>query len=286
MNAIAIRENSGALVLDRERIDLIKRTVCPQGIPDSEFALFIEQCRRSGLDPLIKQAFCVERRQNVGSRENPKWVKKYEFQPAEAGMLARAEQMPDFRGITAQAAYENDEIEIDPGSGHVSHRFKPGKDRGKILGAWAKVEREGRTPVVVWLNYSDYADDRNPMWKRIGATMITKCARVAALRVAYPAAFGGLYIREEMPHEEPPERPVRVAQPEPEPEPEPAQLEPARESFEDQIAQARAMIAAIKTQDDWTACGKALAAYPKGHPVRVQVSEEFIAAGERVRGAA
>ncbi|MBN1206587.1 MAG: recombinase RecT, partial [Myxococcaceae bacterium] len=83
----------------RERVELIKRTICPKGIGDDEFALFIEQCKRSGLDPLLKEAFCVGRRQNAGSRERPHWVTRYEFQPSEAGMLARAERFPDFKGI-------------------------------------------------------------------------------------------------------------------------------------------------------------------------------------------
>ena len=49
----------------RERAELVRRTICPKGISEDEFALFIEQCKRSGLDPLLKEAFCVARRQNV-----------------------------------------------------------------------------------------------------------------------------------------------------------------------------------------------------------------------------
>ena len=56
-----------ATTVPRERVDLVKRTICPKGISDDEFALFIEQCKRSGLDPLLKEAFCVARRANVGN---------------------------------------------------------------------------------------------------------------------------------------------------------------------------------------------------------------------------
>ena len=38
----------------------------PRGIGEDEFALFIEQCKRSGLDPLLKEAFCVARRAERG----------------------------------------------------------------------------------------------------------------------------------------------------------------------------------------------------------------------------
>jgi phage recombination protein Bet len=184
-----------------ERVELIRRTICPRGIGDDEFALFIEQCKRSGLDPLLKEAFCVARRQNVGNRERPNWVARHEFQPSEAGMLARAERFPDFRGIQASAVYAEDEIIVDQGKGEVVHRFNPAKRKGSLVGAWARVVRAEKLPVVVWLDFAGYVQ-QTPLWAKIPTTMIEKCARVAALRKAYPEAFGGLYIREELPPEE------------------------------------------------------------------------------------
>ncbi|GHG93285.1 phage recombination protein Bet [Comamonas sp. JC664] len=185
----------------RERVELVKRTICPRGISEDEFALFIEQCKRSGLDPLLKEAFCVARRQNTGNRERPNWVTKYEFQPSEAGMLARAERFPDFKGIQASAVFAEDDIVVDQGRGEVVHRFNPAKRKGALVGAWARVVREGKLPVVVWLDFSGYVQ-QTPLWSKIPTTMIEKCARVAALRKAYPEAFGGLYVREEMPAED------------------------------------------------------------------------------------
>jgi phage recombination protein Bet len=184
-----------------ERVELIKRTICPKGIGEDEFALFIEQCKRSGLDPLLKEAFCVARRQNAGNRERPNWVTRYEFQPSEAGMLARAERFPDFKGIQASAVYAEDDIIVDQGKGEVVHRFNPAKRKGSLVGAWARVVRADKLPVVVWLDFAGYVQ-QTPLWAKIPTTMIEKCARVAALRKAYPEAFGGLYVREEMPAEE------------------------------------------------------------------------------------
>lgn len=184
-----------------DRVELIRRTICPRGIGEDEFALFIEQCKRSGLDPLLKEAFCVARRQNAGSRDKPNWVTRYEFQPSEAGMLARAERFPDFKGIQASAVYAEDEIIVDQGKGEVVHRFNPAKRKGSLVGAWSRVVRDGKLPVVVWLDFAGYVQ-QTPLWAKIPTTMIEKCARVAALRKAYPEAFGGLYVREEMPADE------------------------------------------------------------------------------------
>lgn len=198
---------------NRERAELVKRTICPRGISEDEFALFVEQCKRSGLDPLLKEAFCVARRQNIGNRERPNWVTKYEFQPSEAGMLARAERFPDFKGIQASAVFAEDEIVVDQGKGEVVHRFNPAKRKGALVGGWSRVVRDGKLPVLVWLDFSGYVQ-QTPLWAKIPTTMIEKCARVAALRKAYPEAFGGLYIREEMPQEE-----FAAVEPEPQPQP-------------------------------------------------------------------
>jgi phage recombination protein Bet len=182
----------------RERVELLKRTVVPKGIPDDEFMLFLEQCKRSGLDPLIKEAFCVARRVNLGTREKPNWGTKYEFQPSEAGFLTRAERFPDYEGIQAQAVFAEDEIQMDAGAGTVRHVFNPAKRKGSLSGAWARVQRRGKVPVLVWLDFNAYVQS-NAMWGKIPTTMIEKCARVAALRKAYPEAFGGLYVPEELP---------------------------------------------------------------------------------------
>ena len=56
---------SAAAGWSAERVELVKRTICPRGIGEDEFQLFIEQCKRSGLDPLLKEAFCVARRANT-----------------------------------------------------------------------------------------------------------------------------------------------------------------------------------------------------------------------------
>lgn len=195
----------------QERIDLVKRTVCPKGIGEDEFLLFMEQCRRSGLDPLLREAFCVPRRVKVSQKGEPdRWVTKHEFQPAESGMLTRAMRAPDFRGIQASAVFSEDTIEVDQGRGEVRHVFNPAKRDGKIVGAWARVVREGMLPFVVWLDFAAYVQP-SPLWATKPTTMVEKCARVAALRKAYPAEFGGLYIAGERPDDVDGEEPEPAA---------------------------------------------------------------------------
>lgn len=199
----------------KDRVELVKRTICPKGISDDAFALFMEQCKRSGLDPLLKEAFCVPRRAKVGDA----WIEQHVFQPAEAGMLSRAERFPDFKGVQASAVYAEDDILIDMGAGTVKHAFNPAKRKGQLVGAWARAERAGKLPVVVWVDFSGYVQ-QTPLWSKIPNTMIEKCARVAALRKAYPEAFGGLYIAEEMPEETKPTPEAKASKKAPPPPPE------------------------------------------------------------------
>lgn len=196
--AIAVQGQQAAVVWTEARVELVKRSICPKGIGNDEFALFMEQCKRSGLDPLLKEAFCVPRKAKL---PDGSYGTRHEFQPSEAGMLARAEKFPDYEGISASAVYAEDEIVVDQGEGRVVHRFNPAKRKGSLVGAWARVQRRGKVAVVVWLDFGGYVQ-QSPLWSKIPTTMIEKCARVAALRKAYPEAFGGLYIREEMPEAE------------------------------------------------------------------------------------
>lgn len=192
-----------------ERVSLVKKTCCPSGISDNEFALFMEQCRRTGLDPLIKQAFCVPRSTKV----NGQWVTVHVFQPSESGMLARADDFPDYRGTTSGAVYAKDSVTIDPGAGTVVHTFNPAGDRGPLVGAWSRTIREGRTPNVKWLLLKDYVQKDQQgkstgQWASKEATMIQKCAKVAGLRDEFPKVFGGIYIPEELPNDEGPRAPA------------------------------------------------------------------------------
>lgn len=71
------------------------------------------------------------------------------------------------------------------------------------------VYRKGQTnPTWGQVKFSDY-NPGTPMWKKMGTTMIAKCAEMLALRKALPGKLSGLYGREEM---EQVDRPSKTAQ--------------------------------------------------------------------------
>lgn len=174
----------------RSLVDAVRRACCPKDIPDVEFYAFLKRCQASGLNPLIGEAHCIPRNDKHKGRV-------YTFQPSAEGMRARAGKFPDFVSVDGGAVYEKDFADIDQGSGKVVHRFNAAAPRGNLRGAWGRVTKKDAQPVVVWLPVGSRGGDSS-FWQNDHGGQLRKCSIVAALREAYPVAFGGLYIAEEM----------------------------------------------------------------------------------------
>lgn len=180
---------------NRALVEAVRRSCCPKDIPDVEFYSFLRRCQASGLNPLIGEAHCIPRNDKHKGRV-------YTFQPSAEGMRARAGRFPDFVSVDGGAIYELDACEIDQGAGTVTHRFNAAKKRGNLVGAWGRVTKKGALPTVVLLPVGSRSGNTD-FWRADPGNMLRKCAIVAALREAYPVAFGGVYIAEEMPDERP-----------------------------------------------------------------------------------
>ena len=186
-------DTAGNVKWTRELVDLCKRTVCPKGITDDEFAVFMEQSRASGLNPFTKEAYCVPRKTKG---PNGDYITVHAFQPSIGGARARAGRFPDFHSSTSAAVYELDQCTVDVDSGVVKHTFNPCKPRGKLVGAWGKVTKTHGAPIVVWLPVGSRSGN-SQFWTADAGSMLAKCAEFAALAKAYPVQFNGMSIPEE-----------------------------------------------------------------------------------------
>lgn len=180
-----------------ERTKLIRDQICPQGISEPELAHFADWCRRSGLDPLRGDCLLQERWMNLEKdRNKPKrMVRRLTPMATEAGMARRAAEFPTFEGIRCAPFYEGDSVEYDHTNGTVKHTSNPLR-RGRLIGAWAVVQRRGFHFPIEECLLADF-DQGTATWQTMKPTMITKCARAAAFRRAFPSDFGSVYSVEE-----------------------------------------------------------------------------------------
>ena len=172
-------------------------------ITDQEVAMFINLCKYAGLNPWLKEAYCI----------------KYGSEPAtmvtgKEAFLKRAESMPDYDGMTAGIVVADQNGEIQYRSGSVK---LPDEE---LIGGWAEVYRKDRNHSTrIEVSFDEYAARKkdgslNSQWSKKPATMIRKVAIVQALREAFPKGLGGMYAAEETGHEEPETNGIPGPQPE------------------------------------------------------------------------
>lgn len=96
-------------------------------------------CQKAAQDHLIpdgKEAFFAVYNVNDGTKDQPKWIKKVQWQP----MIGGLRKILANHGITirAEMVYENDEFIYDQGDDpRIIHRPKVFGTRGPIVGAYA-----------------------------------------------------------------------------------------------------------------------------------------------------
>ena len=187
---------------DQKKIDLIKRTIC-KGSTDDELQLFIQACKKTGLDPFMRQIFAVKRWDSQAKREV----------------------------MTIQTGIDGYRLIADR-----TGRYAPGRnpeftydDQGKLSSAKAYIKKKTLdgtwhevSSIAFWDEYVQTTKDGNPthFWKNKGHIMLSKCAETSALRKAFPAELSSIHVQaEEVPQEDYNPQPQNKALPRQEIEP-------------------------------------------------------------------
>lgn len=150
-----------------DQVKLIKSQIAPKATND-ELALFLYQARRTGLDPLARQIYCIP----IGG--------KMSIQTSIDGFRVVAERSGDYAGQDEPIFVEKD---------------------GKLECAKVSVYRfrgEQRYLAAVGVAYMSEYKQSSPMWTKMPHTMLSKCAEALALRKAYPQDLSGIYTGDEM----------------------------------------------------------------------------------------
>lgn len=162
-----------------EQINLIKSQIAKDATND-ELKMFLNQCQRTGLDPLTRQIYFIKR----------------------AGRMTIQASIDGFRVIAER-------------SGSYAGQDEPVytyDDNGEILKCAVTVYKFSpngqRYPAAVGVAfYKEYYPNPVMLQKTLKHTMIAKVAEALALRKAFPQDLSGLYTAEEM-HQATPQAPT------------------------------------------------------------------------------
>ena len=179
---LTVQENKSLMTFDDGQIGLIKRTVA-EGATDDELAMFLHQCKRTGLDPLARQIYFQKYNTKNGARVSIiTGIDGYRLVASRTGDYA-GNDSPEFEGKLEQTRYNKS--------------FNAPYKATVTVWKFVRGHRVGFSSSAYWLEYYP-GDKKGAMWEKMPHVMLAKCAESAALRKAFPADLSGVYTSVEM----------------------------------------------------------------------------------------
>lgn len=180
---------------DREAVELVKRTVA-DGLNDTEFRFFLAVCKRTGLDPLAKQIYAIQR--YAWDPRLGQTVPKLTIQTGIDGFRLIAERTGRYQGQLGPLWCGMDGVWHD-------HWLGDGPPAACKIAVMRVDFAEPLWAVAHFREYAQWFKNKKTgqmeladMWARMPANQIAKVAEALALRRAFPQELSGLYAREEM----------------------------------------------------------------------------------------
>jgi phage recombination protein Bet len=168
----------------KEQVELIKTQIAPSATND-ELKLFLYQAKRTGLDPLTRQIYCIHRNQyNPTTRQSEP---KMTIQTSIDGFRVIAERSGDYGG-------QDEPLFVTDDNGNLIYcKIAVYRFRGDV-------RYQASVGVAYWEEYAQRTKNGDLMglWAKMPHTMLSKVAEALALRKAYPQDLSGLYTTEEM----------------------------------------------------------------------------------------
>lgn len=158
-------------VLNQEKVDLIKRTIC-KGSTNDELELFVQQCNRTGLDPFARQIYSIERR---SQDKNGQWITTRQTQVSVDGLRLIAERTGKYCGQLGPFWCGSDgkwvEVWLDEKAPAACKVGVLRTDFSEPL--WAVALYKAYVQEV--RNKNTQKMEPNSMWKKMPELMLAKC---------------------------------------------------------------------------------------------------------------
>lgn len=182
-----IEKTQSTISFSKEQLELIKSQIAPEAT-NEELQLFLYTAKRSGLDPLARQIYCIHRSTKL---PNGQYGKKMTVQTSIDGFRVIAERSGLYGG-QGEPIFEYDE-----NNNPISCKVSVFKFRGDV-------RYEAAVGVAFFNEYAQYDKNGNltGLWATKKRIMLQKVAEALALRKAFAQDLSGLYTSEEMPNAE------------------------------------------------------------------------------------
>ncbi|MGG4218842.1 RecT family recombinase [Paenibacillus jamilae] len=172
----------------QKHLDTLKSTIA-KGTSNEQFALFVQTCVRTGLDPFLNQIFCIV----YNGKDGP----VMSMQIAVEGIVALAKKHPQYKGFIASEIRANDHFTAKMHSGEVEHEPDV-MNPGETVGAYCIAYRDDAPNILVIVRRDQVEHlikGRNgQMWKDYFDDMIVKHAIKRAFKRQY-----GIEVSEDEP---------------------------------------------------------------------------------------
>ncbi|MEB9683744.1 hypothetical protein BK742_13810 [Bacillus thuringiensis serovar pingluonsis] len=178
-NQVAV-SNTQAVVgsFTQSELDTLKSTIAA-GTSNEQFALFVQTCVNSELNPFLNHIFCIV------------YGNKMSIQISVEGVLHLARQKSGYKGIDVQTVHENDEFDAERTSEGewIIKNHKVKFPRGQVVGCYAVAQREGFKDVVVLMETNEVdhmkSGTNKHMWNNWYNDMFKKHVMKRAAKLQY-----------------------------------------------------------------------------------------------------